>query len=139
MRGKKKRPLKSAVCCILAGLIAASSMAIGSALDGVEENELEIQTQPEEGTETQTETQTEADPTEKYILGDVTSDECVNLLDAIAVQKFSLSMIALTDVQKQCGDVDRNEAVNLLNSIMIQKFALGMLSEDSKIGKYFTP
>ena len=154
-----KKTLKISLCCILAALMVSSSIAAGSAFDGAEENELEVitpteaetqgetvaetqnETQKETQNETQTatETQTDVSVEGRYILGDVNSDNSVNLLDAIAIQKFSLSMVDFTDIQKQCGDVDRNEAVNLLDSIMIQKFALGMLSEDSKIGKYFTP
>ncbi|MGN0499218.1 MAG: Ig-like domain-containing protein [Acutalibacteraceae bacterium] len=145
--------IKAALCCTLAALMATSSMVLGSALDGAEENELEVQTQTETETEqptiaeseetqaeeTQTETQTEAVSDGKYTLGDVTFDGNVNLLDAIAVQKFSLSMSDFTDIQKQCGDVDRNGAVNLLDSIMLQKYTLGILDEESEIGKYFTP
>lgn len=156
-----KKTLKISLCCILAALMVSSSIAAGSALDGAEENELEVitpteaetqgetvaetqeetqtETQNETQTATETETQTDVSVEGRYILGDVNSDSSVNLLDAIAIQKFSLSMVDFADIQKQCGDVDRNEAVNLLDSIMIQKFALGMLSEDSKIGKYFTP
>ena len=148
-----KKTLKISLCCILAALMVSSSIAAGSALDGAEENELEVitpteaetqgetvaETQNETQTATETETQTDVSVEGEYILGDVNSDNSVNLLDAIAIQKFSLSMVDFADIQKQCGDVDRNEAVNLLDSIMIQKFALGMLSEDSKIGKYFTP
>ena len=165
MNSSTKKWLKIVLCCILAALMVSSSIAAGSALDGAEENELEVitpteaetqgetvaetqeetqtetqnETQTATETETQSETQTDVSVEGEYILGDVNSDSSVNLLDAIAIQKFSLSMVDFADIQKQCGDIDRNEAVNLLDSIMIQKFALGMLSEDSKIGKYFTP
>ncbi|MGN0499220.1 MAG: M14 family zinc carboxypeptidase [Acutalibacteraceae bacterium] len=127
------KTMKTLLCCILAAFMAASSMAIVTALDGAEENEIEVQIQ------TEVKTQTEADSGGKYILGDVTSDGNVNLLDAIAIQKLSLSMIDLTEIQKQCGDVDKNETVNLLDSIMIQKYVLGMLGQESQVGKYFTP
>lgn len=125
--------MKTLLCCILAAFMAASSMAIVTALDGAEENEIEVQIQ------TEVKTQTEADSGGKYILGDVTSDGNVNLLDAIAIQKLSLSTIDLTEIQKQCGDVDKNETVNLLDSIMIQKYVLGMLGQESQVGKCFTP
>ena len=159
MNSSTKKWLKIVLCCILAALMVSSSIAAGTALDGAEENELEVitpteaetqgeavaetqaetETQEETQTETQVETQTDVSVEGEYILGDVNSDSSVNLLDAIAIQKFSLSMVAFTDIQKQCGDVDGNEAVNLLDSIMIQKFALGMLSKDSEIGNCFTP
>lgn len=157
MRMVFKKTLKISLCFTLSALMTVSSIAAGSALDGAEENELKVitpteaetqgetvaetqeETQTTTVTETQSETQTDVSVEGEYILGDVNSDSSVNLLDAIAIQKFSLSMVDFTDIQKQCGDVDRNEAVNLLDSIMIQKFALGMLSDDSEIGKYFTP
>lgn len=159
MNSSTKKWLKIVLCCILATLMVSSSIAAGTALDGAEENELEVitsteaetqgetvaetqaetETQEETQTETQVETQTDVSVEGEYILGDVNYDSSVNLLDAIAIQKFSLSMVAFTDIQKQCGDVDGNEAVNLLDSIMIQKFALGMLSKDSEIGNCFTP
>lgn len=157
MNSGTKKWLKIVLCCILAALMVSSSIAVGSALDGAGENELEVitpteaetqgetvaetqeETRTATETETQVETQTDVGVEGEYILGDVNSDSSVNLLDAIAIQKFSLSMVAFTDIQKQCGDVDSNEAVNLLDSIMIQKFALGMLSKDSEIGNCFTP
>lgn len=153
MRGKKKRTVKSALCCTIAGLIAVSSVAVGSALDGADENELEIQTQPvsetEAGTdaeseaqteeETETESETETEPASELILGDVTFDKKVNLLDSIAIQKYSLSQMDFSDTQIICGDVDRNLKVNLMDSIMVQKFSLDQLDDSSEIGKPINP
>ena len=153
MRGKKKRTVKSALCCTIAGLIAASSIAVGSALDGAEENEIEIQTLPASETEastdaeseaqteeeTETESETETEPASELILGDVTFDKKVNLLDSIAIQKFSLSQMDFSDTQILCGDVDKNLKVNLMDSIMVQKFSLDQLDESCEIGKPLNP
>lgn len=145
MRGKEKRTVKSALCCTLAGLIAASSIAVGSALDGAEENEIEIQTQPVSETEAstdaeeETKAETETEPVAELILGDVTFDKKVNLLDSIAIQKFSLSQMDFSDTQILCGDVDKNLKVNLMDSIMVQKFSLDQLDESCEIGKPLNP
>lgn len=141
-KNRKRRNAERAVLsgCI-AGLLMFSGITAGAQSPAVNETQenTQAEAQIQALTETQNATRTEAGNEGKYIIGDVTADESVNLLDAIAIQKFSLSMVDFTDIQKQCGDVDGNETVNLLDSIMIQKFALGMLSEDSKIGNYFTP
>ena len=42
-----KKALKISLCFTLSALMTVSSIAAGSALDGAEENELEIQTQTE--------------------------------------------------------------------------------------------
>ena len=107
--------------------------------------EAQTETQTEAQTEAQSETQTEAqlmvkppsDP--EYILGDVTLDKNVNLLDSIAIQKHSLSLQDFTDIQKLCGDADKNGELNLADSIMVQKYSLNMLDGDSEIGKPFVP
>lgn len=60
------------------------------------------------------------------ILGDVNGDNNVNLLDAIEIQKFALSISEFDNNQQTCADVDNNGEVKLIDSIYIQKHSLDM-------------
>ncbi|MGN1113192.1 MAG: starch-binding protein [Acutalibacteraceae bacterium] len=63
-------------------------------------------------------------PTVTILLGDVTEDGRVNLSDAIALQKVSIALGALTAKQKAEGDVDGNGKVNLADAVLVQKYTL---------------
>lgn len=168
MKKTIKKFVRAGICTVCIGLTAVSSLAAAAAFDENElesQTEPQTETQTEAQTEAQTETQTEpqmetqtetlteaqteiqteaqlmskppAEP--EYILGDVTFDKNVNLLDSIAIQKNALSLQDFTDIQKLCGDADKNGEVNLVDSIMVQKYSLNMLDGGSEIGKPFVP
>lgn len=128
MNKKTNASLKVLICICLACLTLFSSITVGA----VDNETIEVQdSQPELQTESQSDL---SDETQNLILGDANLNEDINLLDAITIQKYSISEESLNDIQKLCADVDRNNSVNLLDSILIQKFLLGMLSDNLGIG-----
>lgn len=128
MNKKTNASLKVLICICLACLTLFSSTTVGA----VDNETIEVQdSQPELQTESQSDL---SDETQNLILGDANLNEDINLLDAITIQKYSISEESLNDIQKLCADVDRNNSVNLLDSILIQKFLLGMLSDNLGIG-----
>ena len=60
------------------------------------------------------------------VLGDVTGDGKVKLIDAITIQKAALSMTELSGQALINADVNCDSKVNLLDAILAQKLALGM-------------
>ena len=60
------------------------------------------------------------------VLGDVTGDGKVKLIDAITIQKAALSMTELSGQALINADVNGDSKVNLLDAILAQKLALGM-------------
>ncbi|MCQ4022131.1 MULTISPECIES: Ig-like domain-containing protein [unclassified Ruminococcus] len=74
------------------------------------------------------------DATKELVLGDANSDKTVQLIDAIIIQKYSLSVVKFNNAQLICANVNKDNGVNLLDSILVQKYTLQMLSEDLGIG-----
>ena len=73
----------------------------------------------------------------ELILGDVTLNGKVDLLDAISTQKFVVGLVEFNDMQKACADTDKNDNINLFDCITIQKYTLGSI-EETDIGKPFS-
>ena len=58
------------------------------------------------------------------LTGDINKDGRVDILDATAVQKFSVEKINFTDYQKYVADVNHDGVVDILDASTIQKFAV---------------
>ena len=58
------------------------------------------------------------------LTGDINKDGRVDILDATAVQKFSVEKINFTDYQKFVADVNHDGVVDILDASSIQKFAV---------------
>ena len=62
------------------------------------------------------------------VLGDVTGDGEVTLIDAINIQKAALKMIEFTGQAVVNADMNADGGISVLDAIMAQKTALGMLA-----------
>ena len=62
------------------------------------------------------------------VLGDVTGDGEVTLIDAINIQKAALKMIEFTGLAVVNADMNADGDISVLDAIMAQKTALGMLA-----------
>ncbi|MCQ4021505.1 MULTISPECIES: dockerin type I repeat-containing protein [unclassified Ruminococcus] len=71
------------------------------------------------------------DPTDPAnLLGDVTLDGKVELLDAIQIQKKLITGTTFTGDALKCADVDKNGKVQLRDAIIIQRYSLGLLTNN---------
>ena len=63
------------------------------------------------------------------LLGDVNMDGKISILDAIMVQKVSLSSMSLDDYQIKLASVRGKSSLGVLDAILIQKYALGLIDK----------
>lgn len=63
------------------------------------------------------------------LLGDVNMDGKISILDAIMVQKVSLSSMSLDDYQIKLASVRGKSSPGVLDAILIQKYALGLIDK----------
>ena len=108
-------------------------------LDGMPEPETKPTTEAPDTTEA-TET-TEAPNTEDTtsapaettgkdaVIGDVTLDGAVDIMDVIALNKFLLGSETLSDEAKAAGDADGNGSLDSTDSLNILKFVVEIVSE----------
>ncbi len=75
-------------------------------------------------------------PVEKYLVGDVNSDDSVSITDATTVQRFLSKSTAFSAEQKRAADVDLNGEVNVVDATYIQQYVAGIVQESSSCGKY---
>ena len=62
------------------------------------------------------------------LTGDINNDGRVDVLDATAVQKFSVDKVEFSDYQKFVADVNHDGVVDILDASQIQKYAVDKIS-----------
>ena len=65
-------------------------------------------------------------------IGDINRDGYIDVLDAIAAQKFAAEKASLDDEQMYIGDVNNDGNVDVLDAILIQKYSAEKISEFPK-------
>lgn len=68
----------------------------------------------------------------KAVIGDLNSDNSVDVLDATVVQKHAVGKADLTNEQLSIADVNNDNNVDVLDAAEIQKFAAGKITEFKK-------
>ena len=58
-----------------------------------------------------------------YLTGDVNQDGTVDILDATAIQKYSVNKTDLDDDQLEFSDVNSDGVVDVFDATAIQKYA----------------
>ncbi len=77
-------------------------------------------------------TETEIIPkldTSSIMLGDVNGDKRINSNDALAVLRYSVDQITLTDAQLTAGDVNKDGKLNSNDALIILQFSVGRITE----------
>ncbi len=69
-----------------------------------------------------------------YLLGDADLNGKINVKDATLIQKYSASLVKLSDREKMAADTNHNEVVNVVDATTVQKFTAGITVKDD-IGK----
>lgn len=67
-----------------------------------------------------------------YPTGDVNIDGKIDIKDASMIQKYLLSMISLSEFQKELADVNGDGKINIIDSTQIQRNISEVSSNDSK-------
>ena len=60
------------------------------------------------------------------LLGDANLDGAVDITDATTIQRYDVSMTALSDTALRCADVDRDGDVCVVDATWIQRWELDM-------------
>ena len=69
------------------------------------------------------------EPQPEVVLGDVNFDGKINVLDATAIQKYSVGQSDFDDNALASADANKDGTVNIMDSTLIQKYAVGLVSE----------
>ena len=60
------------------------------------------------------------------IYGDVNGDSKVNVLDAIIINRYTISLSEIKGVYLVAADVNRDGKVNVLDAIIINRYTIGL-------------
>ncbi|MBN2736690.1 MAG: family 16 glycosylhydrolase [Spirochaetales bacterium] len=80
---------------------------------------------PEPNTPTPTPTET---PTPQYILGDVNSDNQINIVDALLIAQYYVGRNP-SDFNSQAADVNRDNAINIVDALLIAQYYVGIIHQ----------
>lgn len=61
---------------------------------------------------------------QKAIMGDVNEDGSIDILDVVMVQKYSVDLIELDELQLYVSDVNDDGVVDTLDAVMIQQYTV---------------
>ena len=67
--------------------------------------------------------------TPEYMLGDVSGDETISIMDATLIQLYISSDITPTDIQLRAADTDQDGKIVVMDATAIQRYIAKIITE----------